>query len=324
MGKHRRDALTTYLVKRLAVYALGLAFTSALLDSLLELLMRDLPMDAPVPWYLFGFLLLDIGMVVGFVVLFARVIRRRVREENERAAKERTRMMADLGHDLRSPLTSVKGYARAVADGRLTDPDAIRQAAGTIYRRAADMEALIGQMLDYARAEGKGEAENRWLPSLAAIIREAVAEHYPRFEEKHMLLECELSADTNLKANPVRIRRAFENILLNTLVHCGEHTRVKVETRLHKEKGKSILKLQVMDSGPDIPKDQRERIFDSFVKLDDSRGQSGGHGLGLSIARELVEEAGGGLSLEDAQKPFTKAFVVSLPVERAPQAPVLL
>ena len=211
----------------------------------------------------------------------------------------------------------MKGYARAISDGRLKAPQEILRAAEIIHRRAGDMEGLVSQMLDYAQAQRGGPESEKRVPSLAALVREAVAEHYPLYEERHISLQCELSADAALRADPAGIRRAFENVLLNCLTHCGENTQVKVVTGYSVGKRGPALRLAVMDSGPDIPKHLRERIFASFFKLDESRGAAPGHGLGLSIARELVEEAGGTLSLEDAGPPFTKAFVFVLPCEEA-------
>lgn len=312
MGIGRRhDALTRYLVRRLIFYTLSLGLCIAVLDGVLDMLMRDLPAGASVPWQAAPVLLAELLCYAGFIWLFAGTIRERVRRENERAVAERTRLMADLGHDLRSPLTSVKGYARAIADGRLSGAQDVVRAAQTVCRRAQDMEGLIGQMLDAARAE-QPEPTPAAPMALVPALREALAEYYPRFQEKNMALDCDLSGDGQAAISKEQLRRAFDNILLNALSHCDAGARVRVSTR----RRRGEVEIAVADTGAPIPEELRDNIFDPFVRLDESRAPQGGHGLGLGIARGIARRHGGSLSLTDAQPPYRKAFVLSFPVRQ--------
>lgn len=317
MGRNG-EGLSRYLVRSLTVYTLVLGLSTMLTESVFTLLVSKLPGQQPGGLHIAVYLVTDIGLYTLFVLLFSRVMRRRIRQQSEAQLRERLRLMADLGHDLRTPLTSIRGFSRALSTGRMQAEEERREAAETIHRKALEMEEMLGEMLDYARAGHAGTAPRPEPVRVNALLRAVIAEHYADFEEKSMTLACELQEDAPVLVEGQRFRRAFENILLNALRHCPPGSAVLVRTERIRRGFQKRLRILVADNGLDIPLAQRKRIFEPFVRLDESRGGQG-YGLGLSIARDCAEQAGGRLMIAPMPPPYTKAFVMELPLKENKQ-----
>ncbi len=312
--KRNREKLTRYLVKKLIIYTLVLGTVISLIDSLFEQLTAALPADSPMGLYIAALLLLEVGVYAAFVVCFSKTMHRHIQQHHEGMIKERVQLMADIGHDLRTPLTSIKGFSRAISSGRLPGDEETMAAAQTIHRKSLEMEELLTELLNDARI-GNQESTKPLSPvSINTLLRGIIAEHYAGFEEKEMDLSCELAEDVILTLNEQGLKRAFENILLNALRHCQPGTRVLVKTQTARRRFKRHLHILVADSGSPIPPAQQAMIFKPFVKLDDSRGQNAGYGLGLAIAHETMKQARGNLFVETLAPPYTKAFVMVLPL----------
>ena len=316
MGRNR-ESLSRYLLRSLILYTLALGLAIALTGSIFDALVAALPGQQPGPLPIALYLLTDVAVYADFVILFSRAMRKRIQQQNEAMIKERLRLMADMGHDLRTPLTSIKGFSRALASGRLQEAQEQLQAAETIHRKSLEMERMLARLLDYVRA-GHQAAEGPLSPvRIRAFLRGAAAEHYPGFEEKGMTLHCDLAEDAALMLEEPQFRRAFENILLNALRHCPAGSQVLVKTEKARRRFQKTLRILVADSGPAIPPAQQAQIFQPFVKLDESRSQKEGYGLGLSIAQEITSRAGGTLAIEPVPPPYTKAFVMTFPLKNA-------
>lgn len=175
-------------------------------------------------------------------------------------------------------------------------------------------EYPLDELLDYARTVRQTPASALSPVRVNAFLRGVVAEHYTGFEEKGMALSCDLAADATLMLDEPRFRRAFENILLNALKHCPAGSQVQVKTEKARRRFKKTLRILIADSGPAISPAQQMQIFQPFVKLDESRNQKDGYGLGLSIAQAITAQAGGTLKVEPMPPPYTKAFVMELPL----------
>jgi signal transduction histidine kinase len=313
MGRNR-ESLSRYLFRSLIAYTLALGIAIALVDSVFDYLVSTPPGKEPAVFHVILYLLSSVAIYAAFVIGFSRVMRRRIQLQNETLIKERLQLMADMGHDLRTPLTSIKGFSRALISGKLTQEEEKLQAAETIHRRSLEMERMLDELLDYARTVRQTPANALSPVRVNAFLRGVVAEHYAVFEEKGMALSCDLAADATLMLDAPRFRRAFENILLNALKHCPAGSQVQVKTEKARRRFKKTLRILIADSGPAISPAQQRQIFQPFVKLDESRNQTSGYGLGLSIAQAITAQAGGALKVEPMPPPYTKAFVMELPL----------
>ncbi|MCW2243762.1 ATP-binding protein [Azospirillum canadense] len=202
----------------------------------------------------------------------------KMRERIHRQITQRTEMLAGVSHDLRTPLTRMKLALDMLGDGPEVEE---------LMTDVAEMETMIEGYLAFARGEG---TEAVTPTDLTRILNETVAG--ARREGAEVLLEA--AADMTLPLRPNAMRRCLANLLSNARRH-GARIWVQAERR-----GGSI-EILVDDDGPGIPKGSREDVFKPFFRLDSSRNQAtGGAGLGLTIARDVVRSHGGDVTLSDS------------------------
>ncbi len=202
----------------------------------------------------------------------------KMRERIHRQITQRTEMLAGVSHDLRTPLTRMKLALDMLGDGPEVEE---------LMTDVAEMEMMIEGYLAFARGEG---TEAVTPTDLTRILNETVAG--ARREGAEVLLEAAI--DMTLPLRPNAMRRCLANLLSNARRH-GARIWVQAERR-----GGSI-EILVDDDGPGIPKASREDVFKPFFRLDSSRNQAtGGAGLGLTIARDVVRSHGGDVTLSDS------------------------
>jgi two-component system, OmpR family, sensor kinase len=197
--------------------------------------------------------------------------------------------VSDASHELRSPLTAIRGQIEVLA--RDPDPDAaeVRRVEAVTLAELARVERLVEEMLALARLdEGVGPARREL--DAAAFLREAVG-YAPGAPELGPL------APGRIDADPEMLGRVVRNLVENARRHAGEAGTVRVSSTA----AEGELRVDVDDDGPGIPAAERERVFDRFHRSDAGRARaSGGAGLGLAIARAIVEAHGGSIQAADS------------------------
>jgi signal transduction histidine kinase len=214
-----------------------------------------------------------------------------MRERLDRFIRDRTAMLAAVGHDLRTPITSLRLRAEFIEDAEVR---------AKVLETVAEMQAMAEAALAFARGDAEGEASR---PTDVAALVESIVEDAAESGRDVTMTE---AAPVTLACRPFALRRAIGNIIDNAAFY-GSRARVGVES------GANDVRIVIDDDGPGIPEADRERVFDPFVRLEGSRSrETGGVGLGLSIARSIVRAHGGDVHLENRQEGGLKA-VVSLP-----------
>lgn len=194
--------------------------------------------------------------------------------------RERAMVLAGISHDLRTPLSRLR-LALEMSRG---EPSIIEGMSADID----EMDQVIGQFLDFAR----GEIERRETTDLDALVRD-VAEHYARLGKNVRIAAA--TAAGKLPLTRVGIRRAIMNLVDNALRYAGE----PVEIATRREGSHAFV--EVLDRGPGIPRGESERLKRPFTRLRESRGGSGGAGLGLAIVERVARAHGGTLDLHERQ-----------------------
>lgn len=191
---------------------------------------------------------------------------------------DRTRMLAAISHDLRTPLTRLRLRAERVPDDRLREG---------MLADLANVEHMLDETLDYLREGGKFEALSRVdLPSLLQTI-------CSQFVDVGHAVTYQGPPKCTWSVRPRALTRAIANIVENGVKHGGAVTVTLVDQLPHAQ-------IEIDDDGPGIPADLRERVFEPFFKANAARTQDGGgFGLGLSIARDIVRQHGGEIILAD-------------------------
>ena len=232
----------------------------------------------------------------------------RMTETLERDQETRRRLLSDVVHELRSPLSVIQGTAQGFLDGVLpADPEH----AAVIRDEAALLGKLITDLRDLALAEAGELRLERKPADVAELVRQAVAGLLPRARGSGV--EVEVVAPPGLPPSMVDRDRTLQivgNLLDNALRHTPREGRITVRLR---EASPGMLALEVADTGEGIAPDHLPHVFERFYRVDAARARGGGTGLGLAIVKQLAEAQGGAATVESAPERGS-LFTVTFPV----------
>ena len=198
----------------------------------------------------------------------------------------RQRWMADIAHELRTPVAVMKGEIEAVADG-IREPDG--RTIASLAEEADHLASMVDDLQALALADA-GALNLRKAPvMLDELVRQALDAFLNRLEERGIRLECDIVERVGVTADAQRLRQLLHNLVENSARYVEQGGRLKVSLAPGE-----VAVLQLDDSGPGVSDEQLERLFDRFYRAEGSRSRStGGSGLGLSICRNIVEAHGG-------------------------------
>lgn len=229
-------------------------------------------------------------------------------EEKERQLdfeRKRNLLLSDIAHDIKTPVTTICGYCRALSEG-VASKEKGRDYLNAVYEKALRIDELITLLFEYVKLDSEGYSLHKKSDDLAELLRETVAAFYTEFEEKQIDLSIDIpDQSVPYEMDSLQMRRAVTNLLTNALRYGRGQGKVLVRLE-----GCSII---VADDGKAIDPDFEKRIFEPFSKEDSARTAKEGSGLGLSIAAKIVQMHGGTLSLNSAfGEGYTKAFRIKL------------
>ena len=226
----------------------------------------------------------------------------------ESAELRRRQLLSDLAHELRTPLATIEGYLEGVRDGVMP---ASAETWAVLETESGRLRRLVDDLQKVSRAEER-QLDLRIRPvSPAAIVAAAVQAAEPAYLAKKMELRCTVDERLpQLAADPDRIGEVLANLLDNALRHTPPGGRVEVLAERHGDD----VELVVVDSGEGIPPEHLGRVFERFYRVDSGRTRAmGGSGIGLAIARALVEAHGGRIRAESEGAGQGARFIVTLP-----------
>lgn len=264
---------------------------------------------------------IGIGIYSFIVVRKVEEIRSFDRKQREKYIKRRNLLLSDVAHDLKTPITTISGYAQALNDGMVESPEKQSEYLKVIYQKSLQMNQLITVLFDYVKLDSEGfELKTEWF-DLAEFLREVSAEMYSDIENAGMEFLVELpDKECSVMADKAQLMRVVLNLLANAVKHNPKGTKIRIslEEVSGYEKG---WKVQIADTGGRIEEELEKHLFEPFVMGDESRNSRAGSGLGLSIAAKIVEMHGGTLSLDQNLKiPYTKAFCIKMRKGKEPGA----
>jgi two-component system sensor histidine kinase BaeS len=229
----------------------------------------------------------------------------------EASDKARRQLLADVSHELMTPLTAMRGYIETLSMNELALDPATRDR----YLRIIDdethrLERIIGDLLDLARLEGGGGTFRREEVLVHALFERVHARHERELTARHITLAANIAkgAET-VYGDPNRLEQALQNLAANALRHTPDGGEIVMSADVFGQ----AARLRVRDSGPGIPAEHLPLIFDRFYKTDAARKAAGGSGLGLSIVRAIVERHGGTIA---AHNEGGAVFDILLPLGR--------
>jgi signal transduction histidine kinase len=233
----------------------------------------------------------------------------RMSAELSRSVNVRKQMTADIAHELRTPLSLIIGHAEAVHDGVLP-PTA--ENFEIIREEATRLEHLVNDLRTLSLADAGELTIAPQIIEPDRLINEVASVFQYETRKKNISLEVNVTPPlSTIEADPGRMTQVLTNILDNATRHTPEGGRITISTR---QVGDNV-ELAIQDSGPGVPAEVLERIFERFYRTDSSRqrdGETGGSGLGLAIAKSIVQAHGGQLSAESEPGQGLK-IIISLP-----------
>jgi heavy metal sensor kinase len=230
----------------------------------------------------------------------------------EAAFQRERRFLADASHELRSPLANIRGTIE-VALRRARSGDEYREALAVSLAEVERLSRLVNDLLRLSRAD-TGQLPFTFTPcQLAAVVEDAVRAHASRAGERSVRLTLDTPEPVEVWGDTDRLREVIDNLVDNALRHTPPGSTVAVSVR--REGGHA--RVSVHDSGPGLSPEEQAHVFDRFYRADGSRARhSGGMGLGLSIAKAIVEAHRGQLSVRSVPGEGC-SFLVELPMAEA-------
>lgn len=202
----------------------------------------------------------------------------------------RKEFIANASHELKTPLALISGYAEGLRDSIVTDSESRELYADVIIEEAGEMDKIIRQMLDLMELDGADKPIDISVLTLSEAVNDVLDSFDLIFKTNSIIVTCNLDSDSTIKGNSLRIRQAISNYLSNAVNHVDENKNIKVSVIKEDEN----VVLTVYNSGPQIPENDTENIWERFYKVDKAHTREyGGSGLGLSIVRSVIELHGG-------------------------------
>jgi len=240
--------------------------------------------------------------------LDAMAERLRATQELERRAESTRRdLVTAVSHDLRTPLASLRAMVEALDEGVVSDPETTRRYAGEMRRSVSQLVAMVDDLFEFAQLDaGAIEAETR-RARLGEVVRSAVAAVESHAEQKGLSLVSDLREAEDAPCSP-RLIRVIQNLLINAVRHTPADGSVRVEAW----RSGDGIEVAVVDTGEGISPEDLPRVFDPFFRGDPAR-HGAGAGLGLALAKRIVEALGGTISVESGPAKGAR-FAFTLPV----------
>lgn len=234
------------------------------------------------------------------------------KEKHLEYERKRSLMLSDIAHDLKTPITTISGYAQALRDDVVEDEQKKKQYLDAICQKSKRMDDLIGVFFEYVKIDSEGFTLHKEKLDLAELFRENIALFYADFERKGIEVQLDIPEETVFwELDRIQFSRALSNLISNELRHVEQGKAILLQMKCDEEQDE--VRIVLGDTGEQIEDSVAQHIFEPFVMGDSSRNSKGGSGLGLSIASKIVKMHGAVLFLDrNSTKEYTKAFVIVL------------
>lgn len=273
---------------------------------------------------------------------------REAKSQRRQYEKEKQQLFSNIAHDLRTPITTIRGYAKAIAEGVVEEEEKKREYIGTIVKKTDHINELVELLLIYTKLENTEYQFVYEETDFTEFVREVVIEYMDDFERAEMELELEIpEREIKLLIAKTEIRRVIGNLLINAIKHNPPNTKVRLKLYEYvdenhnmehvKDQAKEYIKehvkdhikeqdeeqnegqnkvhnqwviFEVADNGNPIPEEVKRHMFEPFVSGNESRTSGSGSGLGLSICKKIMEKHHGSLVYKESEN-LWKCFQIS-------------
>lgn len=215
------------------------------------------------------------------------------------AEQRKNDLIVYLAHDLKTPLTSVIGYLMLLHDEPQISPQLRERYTGIALDKAERLEDLINEFFDITRFNLTALALEPQRINLSLMLEQIASEFLPVLADKQLRWRMEIAPDIELLCDPDKLQRVFDNLIRNAVNYSYSGTEISIIL----EQAEGVAKISIRNHGRTIPPEKLAHIFEQFYRVDSSRASAtGGAGLGLAIAKEIVELHGGSIRVESADE----------------------
>lgn len=219
-------------------------------------------------------------------------------EKNHRYEKARTDMIAGISHDLRTPLTAIRGMIKGLLDGVVAAPEQQERFLKAAYKRTGDMDLLLNQLFYLSKLQTGSMPLSLKNVEIAAFLQKYVREKEEFMEAPKEQITLETNGITaEVLVDMQQLGRILDNLLENSEKYSGAAS-LNIKLTLQKEADDRVL-IRFSDNGAGVPEDKLPLLFDEFYRVDESRNEKKGNGLGLYIVKYLIEAMGGSVHAEN-------------------------
>jgi len=231
------------------------------------------------------------------------------REENIRLEQSKTRMLIDLSHDIKTPITTIRGFSAALYEGLVEDDDKKEKYYKTIHNKAERVGELVDDLFEFVKMESTQYILKIETVDICEFLRQLIVAHFDEIEDRKFNLVVKIPEEViELKIDSRLFRRAVANLIENSLKYNPDETTLRIELKNYKR----YIMIYVADNGVGIPSSIRSKVFDAFIRGDSSRSSDGGSGLGLAIANKVINNHGGEIFLEPVKEEEKTIFAIRM------------
>lgn len=313
------DKFRKKIIKYFSLCVLGMSFVQGILYGIIEIV--GVPVDEliekaanPVLETVNAStiaisLAMDTVVLLCFAFLFWLLMKKAVNEESERQMHERNMQYSSICHDLKTPMTSVQGFAAALREGRIKEEEQ-QEIFEIIYDKSCYMNELVETLFNYSKLNTDSYQLVFEKTDICTLVRNLVATNYDEFEARDIDLEINIpDREILCSVDEKEFKRSISNLLINSCKHNQHGAKVMVAVKAQKSK----VFITVADNGKPISMEEAENIVKPFISGNEARTSKSGSGLGLTIASIIINRHKGRLYVENNIAGYSKGFVVELP-----------
>lgn len=237
-------------------------------------------------------------------IIFYKIVKKAIEKESNRQVKEQNLVYAAIAHDLKTPMTSVQGFSKALAEGKIK-PEETQEIYQIIYKKSNSMNELVNTLFEYAKYGTNEYKMNFSDTDLCVLVRDIIAENYCDLEEHGIEPEVHIPDDAIIiQADKHELKRAVSNLVINAYKH--NPAGIKLLVKLTGDK--NACTLVIADSGLEIAENMK--VFEPFVTGNEARTVGKGTGLGLAITKKILDQHNARIAVSCEIEGYTKGFVV--------------
>jgi len=224
--------------------------------------------------------------------------------------------VANVSHELKTPITAIKGYVETLLDGALDDRENARRFLNIVVRQSNRLDAIVDDLLTLSRIEDKGNKDEITLivDKVGPVLESALQTCAVHADEKEIRVQVQCDEDPIAPINTPLLEQAVINLLKNAIAYSPQGSLITLRCSHSKNmRGEESVQLSVIDNGPGIAKEHLPRLFERFYRCDKARSRDqGGTGLGLAIVKHIVQAHNGTVEVESIPGKGS-AFTITLP-----------